>query len=168
MKRFVIPVIIICATIASAFSQEKIEVYVFVSEKCPISIYMANPLRSVVQKFDQNVDYFAVFPMRNSTMKTAKEFLESHELQDFSPIIDDDQSLATRMEATITPEVVVIQAGSIVYRGRISNAYSAPGKMRHGSRSNDLLDVLQQVQDGNSDGISHTKAIGCYITFHEN
>jgi peroxiredoxin len=142
------------------------DVYVFIAEKCPISIYMANPLRDVVREFRNDVNFYAVFPMTNSTRISANQFLASNKLIDFEVILDDEQHFARQFGATITPEVVVVVNEEIKYRGRISNAYTAPGKMKHGKRTNDLFNVLEQIKLDPLSPMPFIQAVGCYITFH--
>ena len=146
--------------------QPEIAVYIYLAEKCPISIYMANPLQRVLQEHDTDVNYFAVFPMKNSTRSSARSFLEQNKLEEMAIILDPNQELALSHGATITPEVVVVQDGKIKYRGRISNAYNAPGKMKHGRRTNDLLRILNLVRREQDSSFEWLPAVGCFITFH--
>ena len=147
-------------------AQTKMDVYVFIAEKCPISIYMANPLRDVVREFRNDVNFYAVFPMSNSTRASANQFLVSNKLTDFEVMLDGDQRLARQYGATITPEVAVVVNDELKYRGRISNAYTAPGKMKHGKRTNDLFDILEKIKLDPLSEVVFNQAVGCYITFH--
>lgn len=159
--------LIFCLTSLIANAQKQFEVYVFLAEKCPISIYMSKPLKEAQATFNESVDFFAVFPMKNSTEKTTKQFLQKYDLEDFEIKLDNYQGFARQLEAQITPEVVILdQAGTVVYRGRISDAYRAPGKMKHGPRKNELLQILKDLTAGKSIPQPWSQAVGCYITFH--
>ncbi len=148
------------------FTQQKYSVYVFVAEECPISIYMVKPLKQAVKAYDGQVDFYAVFPKKNSTLKTANKFLETYDLPSFKVKLDNYQVFAKKLKATITPEVVVLDdKGTILYRGRISNAYKAPGRMKHGTRKNELLDVLALVTEEKTVPQPWAAAVGCFITF---
>ena len=150
-----------------AFSQNKYSVYVFVAEECPISIYMAKPLQEAFQKYGNEVDFYTVFPMSNSTDETAQQFLEKYNLIDFKIKLDNYQGFSRKLGATITPEVIVLDGhGEVVFRGRISDAYKAPGKMKHGVRKNELVEVLQKLTNGEGVVQPWSPAVGCYITFH--
>ena len=166
MMRTATIIYFILFSMLSSRAQDKIEVYVFVAEKCPISIYMANPLRQVIDKYADQVKLIAVFPMKNSTSQTANNFLKELQLTDFEILLDGDQQLARQYGATITPEAVVLVNKEIKYRGRISDAYRAVGKMKHGRRSNDLLYVLEALVKDRSVTFANQDAIGCFITFH--
>ena len=151
----------------NGMAQSKPEVYIFLAEKCPISIYMVNPLQQVLTKHNSTTNFFAVFPMRNSSLETATAFLSEQNLDALVPILDTDQSIARKYNAKITPEVIVVMNDEIKYRGRISDAYRAPGKMKHGRRSNDLLTVLDALELDSNSTFENQKAVGCFITFHQ-
>jgi len=150
----------------SGFAQKNLNVYVFIAEECPISIYMARPLRVAADQFGDQADFYAVFPSIKSTEATTRHFLDQYQLADFKSILDPQQELTRRLGATITPEVVITnaQTGDILYRGRISNAWAAPGKMRHGARTNDLVEVLTRIGQGETVARPWPAAVGCYIT----
>lgn len=148
-------------------AQEKeLKVYVFVAEECPISIYMAKPLREAVKQFGDKADFYAVFPSSNSTETTAEKFLADYELTDFTVRLDTKKEFGKETGATVTPEVVITnQAADILYRGRISNAYAAPGRMRHGKRINDLVNMLTRIARGETIARPWLPAVGCFITY---
>lgn len=150
----------------TSFAQKDFNVYVFIAEECPISIYMAKPLREAVKQFGDTANFYAVYPSRKSTDTSAKEFLEKYQLTAFENILDPKQELTQKFEATITPEVVITfkDTEEILYRGRISNAYAAPGKMRHGARINDLLNMLTRITKGDTIVQPWAPAVGCFIT----
>lgn len=167
MKRLLIITLFLGFSIL-VFSQKNYSVYVFVAEKCPISIYMVKPLQEVFQKYGTEVDFYTVFPLKNSTHKTAQQFLEKYNLTDFKIKLDNYQGFARKLGATITPEVVILDdLGKVVFRGRISDAYKAPGKMKHGIRKNELITVLDNLTNGNKIPKPWESAVGCYITFHQ-
>lgn len=146
--------------------QRQYDVYVFVAEECPISIYMAKPLREAAKAHGEHANFFAVFPVATSTAETAKEFLTKYDLTAWEANLDPSQTLTRSLEASVTPEVVIVDHASrqVYYRGRISNAYAAPGKMRHGERTNDLRTMLRRLEEGHTPTAPWPTAVGCFIT----
>lgn len=146
--------------------QHQYDVYVFLAEECPISIYMARPLREAMKEHQQRAKFHAVFPVKTSTAKSINSFLEGYELTGWIPVIDHDQRLMRELAATVTPEVVIVdrKTRQLYYRGRISNAYAAPGKMRHGARTNELRTMLSRLAEGHIPTAPWPAAVGCYIT----
>ncbi len=166
LKAFFFTILFMSASIFG-HSQNNYSVYIFVAEKCPISIYMAKPLQEAYKKFGNQVDFYAVFPMKNSTQKSADKFLKEYGLSEFKIKLDYYQGFSKKLEATITPEAVVLNdLGEVVYRGRISDAYRAPGKMKHGPRKNEMVQVLDNLINGMAISKPWANAVGCYITFH--
>ena len=152
----------------SAFAQKDLQVYIFVAEECPISIYMAKPLREATAAFADKATFYAVFPSILSTTETAEEFLTTYDLEAFNIRLDTEQELTQQLGATITPEAIITDAtGTVLYRGRISDAFAAPGKMKHGPRTNVLLEALQQAAAGQAVNEPWVDAVGCYITIRK-
>lgn len=154
---------------ANSFAQTKnIKVYVFAAEQCPICIYMAKSLATISNSFKNNADFYLVFPLKTSTVKTAINFKTKNKLTNFFIIVDAQQSLTKKLGAKITPEVVVAnEADSVLYRGRINDAYLSPGKRRHIYRNNDLADALALVAAQKQVPVPWKTAVGCYITFNK-
>lgn len=146
--------------------QAQFNVYIFVAEECPISIYMAQPLQDAIATHQDKATFYAVFPLKKSTSESAQQFLTQYQLTGYIPIIDNQQTLTKQLGATITPEVVITDKDNrILYRGRISNAYSAPGRMKHGPRINELKAALARLGRGEKPLEPWAEAVGCYITF---
>lgn len=146
--------------------QRQYDVYVFVAEECPISIYMAKPLREAAKSHGKYANFYAVFPVATSNSATANEFLTKYELNAWQAKLDPTQVLTRQLEVKVTPEVVIVDRTSrqVYYRGRISNAYAAPGKMRHGERTNELRTMLRRLEEGHTPTAPWPAAVGCFIT----
>ena len=149
----------------ACFSQEKkINVYAFVAEECPISIYMASSLKAVADIYAGKANFYLVFPFSTSTNRSANAFKKANGLTQFITRVDKDQQLTRSLTATVTPEVVITGAGGIIlYQGRINDAYSHPGKRKHIYASNDLNAALENISNGREMPRTWKPAVGCYI-----
>ena len=148
--------------------QEKLQVYIFLAEECPISIYMTGSLKKTAEELGSAVDFFAVFPNSRSNYKTMGVFVDEHELDQFQRILDEDQSVSKKLGATVTPEAVITNSsGQVLYRGGISDAFYKLGRRKHGNVSEYLRDALHKIQQGGSVSQPWPTAVGCYITFHK-
>lgn len=148
-------------------AQKSWNVYVFIGEDCPICNYMGKPLSALAEKFEDRVAFHAVFPLKNSNYKTSQLFKQQYEMLSFETLLDKDQSLTRKLGATITPEVIITDnMGVVHYRGRINNAYYAPGKMKHSSIKNDLDEALTTLLSGGSVAQPWPSPVGCYITMN--
>lgn len=157
---------IFASGINCCFSQEKkVSVYAFVAEDCPISIFMASSLKSVADIYAAKVNFYLVFPFSTSTNKTATAFKTKNQLTQFITKVDKEQRITKKLGATVTPEVVITGTDeTILYQGRINDAYAQPGKRKHIYTSNDLAAALENISNGREMPKPWKHAVGCYIT----
>lgn len=146
--------------------QTEISVYVFLEEKCPISQYYSLSLRELYEEYHaQGVSFAAYFPFESSTTEKVKAYKEKYQLP-FKCKVDENQYTALAMEATITPEVFVLdEKGELKYQGRIDNAFERPGKRRRVVTNFELKDAIKSLLAGEEPKVGKTQAVGCYITF---
>jgi thiol-disulfide isomerase/thioredoxin len=80
-------------------------------------------------------------------------------------LLDKEQRLAKRVQAKITPEVVVLAAdGKALYQGRINDLYLGATKRQKKATTKDLRDALDAIQAGKPVTTARTEAVGCKIT----
>ena len=166
MHKVTIIVLFCFASFCNALAKE-IKVYVFVAEECPISIFMCSSLKEISELYSGKADFILVFPLETSTSKTANAFKSNNALQLFEVRLDNRQAFAKQLGVTVTPEVVITTdtKGSVLYRGRINDAYLELGKRRHIYTNNDLNHALYLVTNGKEVPKPWRKAVGCFITF---
>jgi hypothetical protein len=75
-----------------------------------------------------------------------------------------DSSLHKKLDATVTPEVFVMDVnGEILYSGRIDDSYAAIGKRRPKAKHHELMDALDSILKGDTVTIKRTEPVGCII-----
>jgi thiol-disulfide isomerase/thioredoxin len=165
MKRISL-IIIFCSKLYA--KTDSLTVYVFLSEECPVCQNQTLPLRELYAKYkNQRVGFVAVFSNPSSTDSTILAFRALYDLK-FQAVFDANQQVAKRLNAQITPEVVVVnhaENDAVVYRGAVDNAYPALGKRRTIITQHFLDDALTALLKDSKDYLTTTKAVGCYITF---
>ena len=135
------------------------------AEECPVCNYVAKSLSKTSEQYNEQVKFVAVFPQRISNIKTASLFKKKYGMTNFIVEIDRDQTITSKYNATVTPEVIVVDANDkIVYQGRINNSYAAPGRMKHGKVIEDLRNNLQKLLNNQKISKPWPEPIGCYIT----
>lgn len=147
---------------------DSIDVYVVLSEECPICNYMGPILSETANSFaDLPVRFFTVFPSKRSSEESMKRFQDLYDLNGFQMLPDTDQAITKKLGASVTPEVVILnQNEEILYRGRINDAYSKPGRRKVSMPSNELDRNIRNALYGVEIDRPWAVAIGCYITFH--
>jgi thiol-disulfide isomerase/thioredoxin len=156
--------VFLCLAIQGS-AQKSWHVYVFLAEECPVCNYMGKPLNAVARKYQDQVDFHAVFPFKNSNTKSSQLFKEQYDLMMFETLLDKEHALTKQLGASVTPEVVITNdMGEVYYRGRINSAYYAPGKMKHSSIKDDLDEALSLLLAGREVPGPWPSPVGCYIT----
>ena len=110
------------------------------------------------------IETILVFPMNIKNIK--------HEVADFKDKylltsrikIDRTHKLAKRLNATVTPEVFVVdEKNNIVYHGAIDNWFYALGQNRINITEHYLDDAISQWIKEQTITINYSKPVGCFI-----
>jgi Redoxin len=168
MKRLCLVIAFVQFFTALQAATDSLTVYVFLSEDCPVCQNQTLPLRELHTKFkNQGVGFVAVFSNPSSVDSTIFFFRAKYGLQ-FQAVFDSTQHITKRLNAQITPEVVVVnhaENDAVVYRGAVDNAYPALGKRRKVVSQHFLNDALTALLTGSKNYVKTTEHVGCYITF---
>lgn len=167
MAKSLFAILVFLAMSSYSAAQKAWHVYVFMAEDCPVCNYMGKPLSVIATKYQDQVDFHAVFPFKNSNYKTSQLFKEQYGMLSFETLLDKDHRITKQLGASVTPEVVITDnAGEVYYRGRINSAYYAPGKMKHSAIKNDLDEALTVLLSGGTVPKPWPTPVGCYITMN--
>lgn len=165
MYRFYSILLILLFGLQSMIGQTNYTAYVFMAEDCPVCNYLGKALKRLSAEYDEEVKFVAVFPQRRSHIKSASMFKKKYDLDLFSIKIDHDRDITDRYNASVTPEVVLVNnKDEILYQGRVNNSYAAPGRMRHGKVTEDLEIAIQNAIANRITPKPWPDPVGCYIT----
>ncbi|HPH82194.1 MAG TPA: redoxin domain-containing protein [Flavobacteriales bacterium] len=146
--------------------REELTVYVFLSETCPICQSITTELKQIDTRFrGEGVKLVGLFPSpKISTEESRKKFAKKYQLS-FPLLSDSSHTFTQKYQATITPEVVVVNdvSGEIIYRGLVDNSFASVGKRRRVVSEHYLLDILQHYYAGTPSTITSTQPVGCII-----
>ena len=145
--------------------QQRVTVYVFLAESCPISQQATLPLRELHARYAaQGIHFVGVFPGGTATEASVAAFGRKYEVP-FSLQLDPGHALTQRFKATITPEAVVVAADgrTIRYQGRLDDRYAALGERRSLSQHHELAEALADLAAGRPVAVPRTEAVGCFI-----
>ena len=140
-------------------------VYVFLAETCPISQAATLPLRELHGRYGaQGVRFVGVFPAKETTPAGLAAFAKTYQLT-FPLQADVGHQLTQQLHARITPEAVVVGSDghTILYQGRLNDAYAGLGQHRAVTNHHELADALAAVVAGQPVIVPHTDAVGCFI-----
>ncbi|WP_201979473.1 redoxin domain-containing protein [Hymenobacter rubidus] len=140
-------------------------VYVFLAETCPISQAATLPLRELYARYGAHgVRFVGVFPARETTPTGLAAFAKTYQLA-FPLQTDADHKLTKQLHARVTPEAVVLgpNGRTVLYQGRLNDAYAGLGQHRAVTSHHELADALAAVAAGQPIMVPRTEPIGCFI-----
>jgi peroxiredoxin len=148
----------------SSFAGKKALVVVFVATECPMAQAYSQPLSDLSTRYaSQGVQFLAVDSDPSETLKQIGKYAKEYRYT-FPVLKDVDQSLASQLDARVTPEAFVLDGQRIVrYRGRIDDGYVARMQKRTRVTSHDLQAAIDAVLSGKDVPNPVTEAYGCAI-----
>jgi thiol-disulfide isomerase/thioredoxin len=123
------------ATRFEAVAGARATVLVFVGTGCPISNKYAPQIKTLAQTYRaKGVRFVLVYPNAHTTGAEANKHARAFGLSGLISVLDADQSFATRVGATRTPEAVIVAADNTVqYVGRIDDRFVDRGLEQGGN-----------------------------------
>ena len=136
---------------------------VFMAPDCPISQFYTPLLRTYSEQtsFQQKS-----FTLAFTTGDSASVAQFEQKYRTGWPLLwgPEAQLLAKQHQASVTPELVVLNSNQkILYRGRLNDAYAAPGRKKPKIKLSEIDTLYQAYLKKQSTSIAHQPAIGCLM-----
>lgn len=143
-------------------------------ESRPALFFFVSPFCSTTKAFVKEMNQItadhagkvSVFFIECDPEVTRDVAIEHATLSEFKApvLLDAGQQLTKQLQATITPECVLVDAtGKVFYRGRINDLYLGPTKRQRAATTNDLRDALAALLAGKPAPQPQEPAQGCKI-----
>ena len=142
-------------------------VIVFASPDCPIANAIAPEIERLHKMtVDAGAAFYLVHARSDVTADTAQKHARKFAIT--APILlDTDQSLAKELNATVTPEIVVVKTDQptveIIYQGLINNLYASLGNRRDQASEHYAREAIASAIDGIAVDPAYRKPLGCFI-----
>jgi peroxiredoxin len=143
----------------SDYKDSKAVVVIYVATRCPVSNAYNQRMTNLYKTFKDKG--FAFLGINSNQMESVEEIKEHAQKNGLSfPILKDvDNTVADRYEASVTPEVYVLNKDhKILYHGRIDDS-----RREDQVTSSDLSNALIEILTGKEVTAKETKAFGCTI-----
>lgn len=138
------------------------EVWVFLSEDCPVSLSQSLELKALEDQFGSQYTFVYAFPI-SSDETAIQAFLNKAKLNG-KVMITGAWEQAHAWGATTMPEAFVYDAtGRKVYQGRIDNSFSQIGQRQRGKVVRDLYELLSDLMQNAPIAFRQTAPVGCLI-----
>jgi thiol-disulfide isomerase/thioredoxin len=142
----------------------KVVVLIFLRTDCPVSNRYAPTLQRISTQFQQQAQFYLVFPNKSESVLTIRNYVNSFSYK-LPALRDGEHSLVKQAHAQITPEAAVFdKRGKLAYHGRIDNLYEDFTRARTAPTTHELEDAIQAVLKGSQPMTPETTAVGCYIS----
>lgn len=144
--------------------RNKTKIFIFLDVECPISQSYTLYLEKLHLKYEKlGILFFCVFPTKYTEVEEIIVFNKKYNLT-IPSVLDKFQSITKKLNATITPEVFVINPkNEICYFGGIDNNYFALGKRNLKPKIFYMEEALDSVIKNKKIQLFHNQAIGCEI-----
>lgn len=142
-----------------------LKVYFFLATTCPISQQYTSYINQFTKMVEpKNIQVILVFPSEKIKIKKeVDDFIKEYQLS-ASYVIDKGYKLSKKLNATVTPEVFVMNDRSqVVYHGAIDNWYYKLGQNRIQITEHYLDDVITQTLNHQPIIRPYVKPVGCFI-----
>ena len=137
----------------------KATVLIFVSTRCPVSnAYNGRMVKLGTNFSAQGIHFYGINANRTESPEEVAEHSQAHGFP-FPILKDQDDAIADRFGAQVTPEAFVIDStGKLVYHGHIDNSQNLDNVSVTG-----LKDALSDILAGKPVANPETRAFGCSI-----
>lgn len=139
---------------------EPIQVFYFLNTDCPICQKYQGVFKT--NQTIKGVRFYYVF-YGNLDEKNIKEYMNYDSIDISSVILDKEYKLFKKLKPTITPQVIVLQNGNMVYSGKIDDRFESLGAYKEKSTENYVFNTINLLLKNEPIKIHYTHPIGCFI-----
>ena len=145
-------------------AEHALMVIYFLSPECPICINYTLAMQNIERDFgSDSLALYGIFSKEWFTPDEVKTFALKYDLG-FEMLFDEGNKLAHTLDATVTPEVVVLnREGDKIYSGKIDNWVNDLGKKKLQVSEHYLKNALLAWQNGKPIDPKRTEPKGCLI-----
>ncbi len=141
-------------------------VFLFLSPDCPLCINVSKTINEMAELYSKRgVSFITVFPGNFYSSDTINSFREQYHI-DLPALMDGSFQLTRMLNATVTPQVVVVNADEeIIYTGAIDDRSKKLGEKSQVIKNPYLERVLDALLAKNEIPVKVTEPVGCFIEF---
>lgn len=145
-------------------SKSPFTVILFLSPECPLCLNYTLNLKELQEDFlSEKVQLVGIFSGKWFTAEEVREFRVRYGLT-LPMFFDDKLALANVLDATVTPEVFLLDSsGRVLYSGAIDNWVNDLGKKKLEVTEHYLRDAIVSSLNGEEVKVRKTRAMGCLI-----
>lgn len=141
------------------YTKSKAVVLMFISTQCPVSNGYNTRMAALHNDYrDRGVVFLGINSNKAESVDEIRSHAKDHGLG-FTILKDPDNKIADRLQASVTPEIYVLNSAlELLYHGRIDDNSRGTN-----ITSQDLRKALDEILAGKPVSVTRTKAFGCTI-----
>ena len=141
------------------FRDSKAIVIMFIATQCPVSNAYNERMEKLYKDYkEKGITFIGINSNKQESAEEVKEHAQEHNL-DFVILKDPNNIIADKFDASVTPEVYVLNKDfDVLYHGRIDDS-----RREDDVKNKDLRKALDEILDGKKVETTQTKAFGCTI-----
>ncbi len=145
------------------FKEGKWSLLVFLSPECPLSKNYSIVLQKIATDFKNSLQIVGIIPGSTFKRKEVKQFADKYGIE-FPLLIDKTMNSVTVVDATTTPEVVLMDSkANLIYRGAIDDWAVDLGKKKNKASIEYLRLAIEQSISGMPVRTKMVQPVGCLI-----
>ena len=141
------------------YAKYKAVVLMFISTQCPVSNGYNTRMAALHNDYkDRGVAFLGINSNKSESVDAIRTHAKEHGFA-FTILKDTDNKIADRLQASVTPEIYVLNSQlDLLYHGRIDDNSRGTN-----ITSQDLRKALDEILAGKPVSVTRTKAFGCTI-----
>ena len=140
-----------------------LSLFVFLSPECPLCQNYSKTLNQLSIQFKGKIKVIGIVPGAAYSASDVNDFSKKYQTV-FSIGIDHEQLLTKYLQATVTPQVILIDSiGNLIYKGAIDDWVVGLGKKKEKVSKHYVSDAITQYLQRMPVKTASTKAYGCKI-----
>ena len=148
---------------AGLLQENKWTLLVFLSPECPLSKNYAVVIQQLAIDYPDQLQVIRIIPGTTFSKNEIRRFASKYKLS-FPLIIDEKMTAVKAVDATITPEVVLLTGkATLIYRGAIDDWAVSLGQKKAKASRHYLRDAIEQTREGIAVTQKIVQPVGCLI-----
>ena len=148
----------------SSLKNKHAVIIVFLSPECPLCKSYTSTLNQLYKEYgDKGIELLGVVPGKSYSLADIKKYNRKYQL-DFKLLLDSDYKITRILNATVTPEVFLINSkGDILYSGKIDNWAVSIKRKRQVITEHYLNTAITATLGNDPIKLNRTQPVGCLI-----
>ncbi|MCC6818741.1 MAG: hypothetical protein IT245_07615 [Bacteroidia bacterium] len=133
--------------------------YIFLNAECPICRKYAGSWKQLAM---DSIKPIFIFPGIQSTAMIQK-LMNFDSVESYRIALDPDYILTRHLDATVTPQAIIVDKGKVCYSGKIDDRFESLGSSKTKASVNYIRNALNSLKKNESITVPVTLPVGCVI-----